>query len=568
MLNYNEKYNEPSDQITKIVFYLCRYGSEGIKFEQETKTLSEDSKRIDDDGREIFEAIRVPNETVDEPMVKRFCERRWEEEKAYYTKNDFFEREIKFIESTPKWVLETSANPIYPILKFFKEWEKNPDREVKKIPDYSYTLRIEDDPLFNGSEFDLFKLMLNSNGYTIKTKDKITAPVYTPQLARILTAEKIDVLNKNNQKREVINGQIFWPAYFEGYLKGVKFFNENYKISTDTLYGENCNVYVSDLHNQYFHKGISKARGGWNYVKKAFPLTLEYNQFIEFGYYSGIVSQVDELIKKYPVQFKDFEKCEPEKNQSQEEIGKERKKKTRKEIFAELDNDPQIQQMEKEFDRLDKLHKRKHGIAIPIGGVLFMEIKQKAPSPNDLIERLKYFEQQAYIWKKLSLAESELIGETEVSDRLIPLLENDIEHINGLIIKHNDKPMLDENENQDSIETEQENDVTLSTIDECIEQFKSKISKTDYTRLTRALKSYFEKGSFPTLETPINVKRVNKKKLGWALRELYDLLKKGNLSVDYLLFAHQNISTFQDDVFEIDSYQKSNLYKYFTTKTK
>lgn len=114
-----------------------------------------------------------------------------------------------------------------------------------------------------------------------------------------------------------------------------------------------------------------------------------------------------------------------------------------------------------------------------------------------------------------------------------------------------------------------QNDFTLSTIEDFLEKFDSKMSASDYKRLISALKKYFETGKFPVVEK-VNVGRVNKKAFGWALYEIYRALKTNNetLSKEYLLFAKNNISIFSNDKFNENNIQKSNLYKYFTTKTK
>jgi hypothetical protein len=112
------------------------------------------------------------------------------------------------------------------------------------------------------------------------------------------------------------------------------------------------------------------------------------------------------------------------------------------------------------------------------------------------------------------------------------------------------------------------NDVLLSTIDECLAPFKECLCDSDYNLLVKAKKQYFEKGTFPKINRALKVRgRVNKKKLGWALNELYRLRKPGTpLSADYLRFGKQHISIFHDVPFKEKDYTKSTLYKYYTTK--
>ncbi|HEY0261776.1 MAG TPA: hypothetical protein VGB95_02035 [Chitinophagales bacterium] len=115
---------------------------------------------------------------------------------------------------------------------------------------------------------------------------------------------------------------------------------------------------------------------------------------------------------------------------------------------------------------------------------------------------------------------------------------------------------------------EPENDVTLSTIEEWLFEFKEKMSEADYQTLVFALKQYLNSGQFPTLKKKIQVNgRPNKKRVGWVLNRIFEAHGKG-VEKELLLFAKQNISLFTDVAFDENDMRKSNLYKYFTTQTK
>lgn len=117
-------------------------------------------------------------------------------------------------------------------------------------------------------------------------------------------------------------------------------------------------------------------------------------------------------------------------------------------------------------------------------------------------------------------------------------------------------------------EKETENNLMLSTIEDWLFEFKEKMSEPDYNKLISALTQYFETGTFPAIDKQIKVSGVNIKLFGWHLNRIYQTIGKGKLSKDYLLFAKQNISLFTDVSFDENDILKSNLYKYFTTKTK
>lgn len=107
----------------------------------------------------------------------------------------------------------------------------------------------------------------------------------------------------------------------------------------------------------------------------------------------------------------------------------------------------------------------------------------------------------------------------------------------------------------------------LSSFENHLFDFKEKIKGSDYNNLIYALKTYFETGEFPKLEKIICVNRISKKEFGWSLNMIHQE-QKGSLSKDYLRFAKENISLFNDAEFNEDDFRNCNLYKYFTNNVK
>ena len=116
-----------------------------------------------------------------------------------------------------------------------------------------------------------------------------------------------------------------------------------------------------------------------------------------------------------------------------------------------------------------------------------------------------------------------------------------------------------------------ENNYVLSNIEDWLYPFKEEniLIKENYTNLVNALLNYFNKGFFSDKAFAINVGKVNVKRFGWALNEIFKANNNSNekLSIEYLRFAKEKISIFKDVSFDETNYLKSNLYKYFTTKT-
>lgn len=119
----------------------------------------------------------------------------------------------------------------------------------------------------------------------------------------------------------------------------------------------------------------------------------------------------------------------------------------------------------------------------------------------------------------------------------------------------------------DTVDEPNENDFLISTIDEYLEPFKKNINEGDYNILVSAIKQHIETGSFPELKKEIQITgRPGQKKFGWAINRIYDAKNMG-VEKALLIFAHKNISLFKNTKFNEKNYLKSNLYKYYTTKT-
>ncbi|GAA4801690.1 hypothetical protein [Litoribaculum gwangyangense] len=110
-----------------------------------------------------------------------------------------------------------------------------------------------------------------------------------------------------------------------------------------------------------------------------------------------------------------------------------------------------------------------------------------------------------------------------------------------------------------------DDDYTKSTIEKYLQNIVDYIIPQEHKVLVDALYFYFTKNEFPKLEKKIMFKRVNKKKVGWALKEVYMNLKTDKLSEEYLQFAKDNINLFENVKSNPENYMDSNLYSYFTT---
>lgn len=155
-----------------------------------------------------------------------------------------------------------------------------------------------------------YKYQIDNNGCFIVNVGKDKVKIYTPQLAVILTSNELSSRNMDTQTETNINGWEYLKTYIEAYKEGEQYFETEFKVSPNTLYGANAEQYVKDIHLNFFHVQHTGANEGWCYVKKNYPIILTYKAIKEFGFYSGIVNKVEEQVKKYPRLFATFDKCE------------------------------------------------------------------------------------------------------------------------------------------------------------------------------------------------------------------------------------------------------------------
>lgn len=150
-----------------------------------------------------------------------------------------------------------------------------------------------------------------------------------------------------------------------------------------------------------------------------------------------------------------------------------------------------------------------------------------------------------------------------------------VAHTNNILYL---KKLIEDLENENVTEVNHEGDLEQkqqdksnslhSKIDSYLCAFKDRIDNDDYTILVQAIEDYFRKGEFPKLIKNIKVAKVNKKRFGWALNQIYRSQKNDPLPFEYLLFAKENISLFVsvDPKFNEKRFRVSNTYKYFTKK--
>jgi hypothetical protein len=158
--------------------------------------------------------------------------------------------------------------------------------------------------------YKYLKQSINENGFFGVNSENRLFKIYTPELALIFSRTNFKVENMETQKETLINTFDYLKTYIEAYKEGEQYFEKEFKLSVNGMYSENAKLYVKDIHDNYFHVQHVPSQEGWSYVKKCYPFILTHEAIKKFGYYSGIVSKVEEQVKKYYQIFDTFDVCE------------------------------------------------------------------------------------------------------------------------------------------------------------------------------------------------------------------------------------------------------------------
>jgi hypothetical protein len=162
----------------------------------------------------------------------------------------------------------------------------------------------------NKDDFKSIQRLIESNGHLIMKVGSDTMKIYRTELAIIFSSKEFPARNLDTQDETKINGWEYLQTYVKAYKEGEQYFETEFKVSPNTLYGANAEQYVRDIHLNFFHIQHGGANEGWSYVKKGYPFIITHKTIKDFGYYSGIVNKVEEQVNKYPRLFATFDKCE------------------------------------------------------------------------------------------------------------------------------------------------------------------------------------------------------------------------------------------------------------------
>jgi hypothetical protein len=151
-------------------------------------------------------------------------------------------------------------------------------------------------------------------------------------------------------------------------------------------------------------------------------------------------------------------------------------------------------------------------------------------------------------------------------DKIVEFLHDKYLKFQSVCSDDETKPLIDLKSEESILENPI--DPVLQKIEKYLKPYSHLLLDEDYNLLTNSLLAYFKNGKFPKLEKKITFKQCNKKKIGWALKEIFTSITIEDFSIEYARFAHENINLFKKDVVDEANFVDSNLYKYFHENVK
>jgi hypothetical protein len=160
--------------------------------------------------------------------------------------------------------------------------------------------------LFQRNFVDEIEVRLFNDGKlkcNVKGVDGYLAKVYVLHLWKILTSKQLPL-----KSVETLNGVQFINTYVEAFKKGSEYFVNEFSVTKETLF--QSDTYLKNLHYCYYHSEPINGKVGWNFYEKNYPVIIHEKAMKDFGFFAGVIFEVELLRKKYPLPFNDFDACE------------------------------------------------------------------------------------------------------------------------------------------------------------------------------------------------------------------------------------------------------------------
>lgn len=130
--------------------------------------------------------------------------------------------------------------------------------------------------------------------------------VYSPDLMYIFSSSDcVELLNRDNQEIEKINPNDLYKIFSDGYKRGESDFKNDYGLTKKQLFSINTETFAQDVKDQYYNVRTPFGDGLVS-LKGRNLLAFKLDDFEVLGYYCGILSGLEEIVKGNPSLFSDF----------------------------------------------------------------------------------------------------------------------------------------------------------------------------------------------------------------------------------------------------------------------
>lgn len=130
--------------------------------------------------------------------------------------------------------------------------------------------------------------------------------VYSPDLMYIFSSSDcVELFNRDNQEIEEFNPHDLYKIYSDGYKRGESDFANDYGLTKKQLFSINTDIFIQDLKDQYYNVRTPFGNGFVS-LKNRNLIAFKLDDFEALGYYCGLLSGLEELVKGNPTLFADF----------------------------------------------------------------------------------------------------------------------------------------------------------------------------------------------------------------------------------------------------------------------
>lgn len=180
---------------------------------------------------------------------------------------------------------------------------------MKDINDIAYVLPAICPPEgIKDDWYGIFQGQIQKKGYVIINKVKI----YSAELAYFFHARNFPARCEDTDELTTIKTIPYLETFVKGFHEGVEYFDQEFRVKVDTLYSTNNEAYVKDIHTNYYknyHTKYTLTLKGWQQIKGSYTFTLTHEVIKGYGFFSGIVSSVDDMKDTFSEIFKSWEGC-------------------------------------------------------------------------------------------------------------------------------------------------------------------------------------------------------------------------------------------------------------------